>query len=259
MIYDEMLLEKQQLEKEIRYMERKVKTLPEGRLICTGTKDYPQYYQQVGTEKKYISKQNRRLAEELALKKYFTLRIRDSRRKLKGVCAYLKTSQPDLDATPRILHSTSKCAALLAPGFRPFHEDLAQWAQGNYVKNDKYPQQLRHETVNGLKVRSKSEAMIAMELAVYRIPFHYEEELELEDVRLYPDFTLRHPKTGEVLYWEHFGRLDDAGYQKNMCQKLQLYMRNGIFPSDRLIVTWETQNTPLSQKEIDYKIQKYLL
>ena len=70
--------------------------------------------------------------------------------------------------------------------------------------------------------------MIVRELVECKIPFHYEEELEIEGVRLYPDFTLRHPQTGVRIYWEHFGRLDDGRYQKILCQKLQLYMQGGI-------------------------------
>ncbi len=258
MMYDKMLLEKQRLEKEIRYMERKLKTLPEGRLVCAGTKDYPQYYQCIGSKKIYITKQNYAVAEQLALKKYLTLRIRDFRRKLKGVCAYLKANNPDLDTASKLLHSTSKCGRLLESYYRPENAELAQWTRDTYLQNKKYPDQLKHDTVIGLKVRSKSEAMIVRELVECKIPFHYEEELEIEGVRLYPDFTLRHPQTGERIYWEHFGRLDDARYQKNLCQKLQLYMQSGIFPSDQLIVTWETRDTPLTLSEIHYKIQKYL-
>ena len=135
-------------------------------------------------------------------------------------------------------------------------EQQAQWARDKYLQNKKYPDQLKHDTVIGLKVRSKSEAMIVRELVECKIPFHYEEELEIEGVRLYPDFTLRHPQTGERIYWEHFGRLDDGRYQKILCQKLQLYMQGGILPSDRLIITWETRENPLTLSEIHYKIQK---
>lgn len=258
MLYDAMQVEKRRLEQEICNMERKLETLPQGRLVCAGTKDYPQYYQCIGSKKIYITKQNYLIAEQLALKKYLLCRIRDFRRKLKGVCAYLTTTNPDLDTAPKLLHSTSKCGALLASCFRPENVSLAQWAREEYPQNKKYPDQLKHDTVMGLKVRSKSESMIVRELVACKIPFHYEEELEIDEVRLYPDFTLRHPQTGELYYWEHFGRLDDVRYQKILCQKLQLYMQAGIFPSDRLILTWETRNTPLTLKEIHYQIQKNL-
>ena len=57
-------------------------------------------------------------------------------------------------------------------------------------------------------MRSKSEAMIAMSLYVQKIPYRYECELKLGSITLFPDFTIRHPETGEIFYWEHFGMMD---------------------------------------------------
>ncbi|MBP3392868.1 MAG: hypothetical protein J6L76_08825 [Clostridia bacterium] len=259
MLYDDMLQEQKRLKQEIDYMERRIAALPEGTLICAGTQEEHQFYQSVGATRKYLSKQERHLAEALAEKKYYKARLKDARRQLKGIDAYLKMNNPALDTAPEFLQSSSKCCALLVPLFRPINAELAQWAEKPYPKNKKYPNQLKHDTVNGLKVRSKSESIIAMQLATYRIPFHYEEEQEIGGVRFCPDFTLRHPKTGELFYWEHFGRLDDPAYQKNLCQKLQLYMSDHIFPSVNLIITWESSEKPLTLNEIRYEIKKHFL
>ena len=61
-------------------------------------------------------------------------------------------------------------------------------------------------------LRSKSEAIIDMILYKNGIPFRYEEKIVLGDVILYPDFVIRHPKTGDFYYWEHFGMMDDEDY-----------------------------------------------
>ena len=44
------------------------------------------------------------------------------------------------------------------------------------------------------------------------IPFRYEDKLVLGDNTIYPDFTVRHPRTAEYYYWEHFGLLDEPKY-----------------------------------------------
>ena len=45
---------------------------------------------------------------------------------------------------------------------------------------------------------------------------------------IYPDFTIRHPMTGETFYWEHFGIMDDSQYCNNALSKLQRYVMKTI-------------------------------
>ena len=87
---------------------------------------------------------------------------------------------------------------------------------------------------------SKSEALIDMALFSHLIPFRYECELSLGTHILYPDFTIRHPKTDDIYYWEHFGLMDNPSYCQNVSFKLQQYSLNGIIPSIQLITTYET-------------------
>lgn len=47
------------------------------------------------------------------------------------------------------------------------------------------------------------------------------------------------------LLMEHFGIMDTPEYQKNAVDKVSLYMRHGIYPQDRLIITYETKEHPL--------------
>jgi hypothetical protein len=46
--------------------------------------------------------------------------------------------------------------------------------------------------------------------------------IQIQNVSIYPDFTIRHPVTGEVYYWEHFGMMDNENYAHNVYSKLQL-------------------------------------
>ena len=106
-------------------------------------------------------------------------------------------------------------------------------------------------------VRSKSEAMILMLLEQRHIPYRYESKLHLGNRDIYPDFTLIHPQTGKMLYWEHFGMMDDAKYYRDACAKLEFYLSNQIYPLDQLIVTFETKENPLTTEKIEKTIQLY--
>lgn len=128
-----------------------------------------------------------------------------------------------------------------------------------YDSNPKYPEQLTLKTSSGHFVRSKSEALIDMALFTHRIPFRYECALILGNDTFYPDFTIRHPKTGKTYYWEHFGLMDVPAYCKNVSSKLQHYSLNGIIPSIHLITTYETKENPLSPEVIEKIIEHYFL
>ena len=91
------------------------------------------------------------------------------------------------------------------------------------------------------------------------IPFRYEDKLLLDGIEVYPDFTVRHPVTGKITYWEHFGLMDDDVYRKNACSKIQLYCDNGIIPSVNLITTYETKQHPLDIDHVEAIIKEYFL
>jgi hypothetical protein len=60
------------------------------------------------------------------------------------------------------------------------------------------------------------------------------------------------------MYWKHFGMMDDALYVEKMVQKVALYEKNGIFQGESLIVTYETRNSPINQKQVLKMIQHFL-
>lgn len=98
-----------------------------------------------------------------------------------------------------------------------------------------------------------------MFLHTNKIPFRYECILHLGNTTIFPNFTIRHPKTGKVFYWEHFGLIDNTAYCQNMHSKLQLYTSHGIMPSIQLIATFETQSHPLCSEMVEKIIEYYFL
>ena len=128
-----------------------------------------------------------------------------------------------------------------------------------YQQNPHYKENLIHKTCSGNFVRSKSEVLIDMILFKNKIPFRYECSLSLGSTIYYPDFTILHPVTKEFFLWEHFGRMDEPSYAKNVAPKLNAYISHGYIPSINLITTYETKEHPLSPVTVENLVEEYFL
>lgn len=115
-------------------------------------------------------------------------------------------------------------------------------------------------TVRGERVRSKSEVIIADTLNRLLIPYRYEYPLELkEGVTFYPDFLCLNIRTRKEFIWEHLGMLDDAKYLENAIGKIKLYNDNNYYLGTNLIITMETQHSPINIRQLEQIINKYLI
>lgn len=232
--------------------------MPPGKLICCNHKNYSKWYQSDGHHKSYIPKQNQSLAEQLAQKKYLSLLLEDLENEKRALEFYLRHHAPTGKAE-KLLTEPSEYQKLLSSYFSPLSKELSDWMHAPYEHNMLHPEHLIYKNISGNTVRSKSEMLIDMCLHLHNIPFRYECALELEGTTLYPDFTLRHPQTGEYFYWEHFGLMDNVTYIDNACSKLRLYASHGIIPGIHLITTYETRDYPLSTEAIEKLIEYYFL
>ena len=259
MIYGRVQKEHLRLQRKLQELQAKIDDFPEGKLVCARNGDGYSWYNSNGHEKVYIPRKNRALAEQLAVKKYYTLQKAAWEKEKTALEFYLRHHSDFPDETVQKLWEHPAYRELLSPQFLPQAEQLKAWAQAPYERNPHYPEGLLHKTASGDLVRSKSEAMIAFLLYTHQIPFRYECALHLEEITIYPDFTIRHPRTGQWFYWEHFGRMDDPAYAKSTGMKLQQYISHGIIPSIQLIATYETLDAPLTTETIETMIQQYFL
>lgn len=113
-----------------------------------------------------------------------------------------------------------------------------------------------HFTAKGLKTRSKSEEIIGTRLEDQGFYFRYEPELNMNDKTVYPDFAILLKRRRRIVYWEHLGLIDDAGYVLQNLKKLEAYAKHGIFLGFNLIITYETKENPLTIVEVDQKIRE---
>ena len=259
MLYDEILREREKLQQYQDEIHMQLKNLPQGSFICSHNGNRTKWYESDGKTKKYIPKKERHLAEQLAFKKYLSLTSDYLANEIRALDYYLKQHSKNPNKALRLLTEDSDFQDLLHPFFTAPSKQLSAWQTASYEKNMKFPEQLIHKTSSGHLVRSKSESFIALYLHSHQIPFRYECALQLGETLLHPDFTICHPRTLQIYYWEHFGRMDDPTYARNVFSKLQLYANYKIIPSINLITTYETKEHPLNTTMIENIIEQYFL
>ncbi len=254
-----MLAESKRLEAEINSLRLQLSELPEGNILCIPNGKYSKWFLDTGQKRIYIPKENRILAENLCAKKYYLLLIHDLECEKKAIDLYLKQHSKNNFRSNSFLNTPSEYQKLLSSFFIPNEDTILNWMNAPFEQNPKHPDQLIHKTLSGKLVRSKSEAIIDTLLYVNQIPFRYECALHLGKHTIYPDFTILHPKTNKIFYWEHFGLMDDPNYCKSYHSKLQLYTSNKIIPSINLITTYETKENPLDPNYVKQQIENYFL
>ena len=111
----------------------------------------------------------------------------------------------------------------------------------------------------GERVRSKSEKILADFFYRRNILYKYEKPLNLKGFgTVYPDFTFLSKKTGQEIYWEHEGMMDKPEYARSAVRKIESYQKNEIYTGDRLILTFETEQSVLNTGVIEGLVKRYL-
>lgn len=115
-----------------------------------------------------------------------------------------------------------------------------EWWKKPYKEYWGYPEHKTRRSSRGQFMRSISEILIAEALYKYSIPFHYEEELEVDGKTYAPDFTFEGWDYNKF-YLEYFGRMSDAKYAKKNIIKLDDYYDIGLVPGGNLIVVFNSK------------------
>jgi len=143
--------------------------------------------------------------------------------------------------------------------FLPFLSKANIWASAEYDRNPYKPEERKHLTMQGFKVRSKSELYIAGELFKYGVPLRYEPKLELDEKTLYPDFQVAVKSKMRFVFWEHCGLVTNRQYMDNHKRKMEIYENNGIVPWRNLIVTYDDEEGKFNAREIEAAIRTKIL
>ena len=244
------------LEHMLQKIEKFLEKAPEGSLKWQYKNGKIYYYQQYlencsdQWKRRYIKKQNIELAQLLAQKQYYLLAKPVVEKQLKRLKNFIGIySDDELTNVYEALSEERKY--LVVPLKRSLKQKIETWKNEQYEANTKYPENLRYDTEQGEKVRSKSEVIIANLLYQKQKNLLYKYERPLQFVIdgqvkvFYPDFTILNVKTGKIVYWEHAGRMDDSYYVNDFIRKINLYINHGMLPGQDFVVSYETQNCPL--------------
>lgn len=133
------------------------------------------------------------------------------------------------------------------------------WAAEHTPSDDFYAEDLKSISQSGEKMRSGAEMYIASRLDHFGIPYRYEAPTAIPDISYVPDFTIMRPRDRKIIYWEHFGLINDREYVENNIRKVSTYIEYGICPWDNLILTYNNNSGGFDGRLIDSLISGWLL
>lgn len=258
---NEVYKELQHLDQLIEKCRKQLDKMPSGKLIVTRDRGHAKWFISTDGHKsgmQYLPKSERPLAEKLACKRYLTCVLDESLSQKKSLSSYLNNMEKSREGSLKIL-ANPEYQKLLKHSFTPLDKELEKWSESDYLPCPNHPENLKYPSPTGHVLRSKSEVIIDTALAMYKIPFRYEAPLTVNNDTYYPDFTIRHSKTGDFIYWEHFGLIDQTEYFNTCMSKLRSYLKLDLVPGINLITTYETNRHPLSPLLVDNLIHYYCL
>lgn len=135
--------------------------------------------------------------------------------------------------------------------------DVEAWPEASFPSN---PMEITTPciTSKGLATRSKSESIIATRLEELGLPFRYEQLVQLGNEIFFPDFIILLPDVRRLVYYEHFGMMDDPEYAKRALHKIEVYARHGIYLGVNFFASFEFKNMPFSVGDADKIISEIL-
>ena len=233
------------------WIEGELKKSPAGRIAIQKRGDSYRWYMYKDQKRQYLPKKSKQKAEDLAYKLYLETELEDINRNLLALESFLKLYGSRSGRAEALLEENPAIRELISPRLLAMPDDLERWANEEYEKSTEYSEFLKHPTVRGELVRSKSELQISYVLAKNHIPYRYECALPLNGLKFYPDFTTIRPFDRKIIIWEHFGLLDKPAYIDNATLKLNVYIKNGWIPGKNLIITTETEQFPLDIRQVE--------
>ena len=166
----------------------------------------------------------------------------------------------DIDEIEKVYTNLPEARKILVtPIVETKEEFVKKWESVEYEPME-ISDNIEFVSVNGVKVRSKSELIISNMLEKNGVCYRYEYPIILKGLgTVRPDFLCLNKRTLKEYVWEHFGMMDNIAYANKNIAKIQTYEQNGFFAGKNMIMTFESSMTPLSSATIKQMIEEYLL
>lgn len=252
--------ERNRLERIAEKTRKQLENAPDGTLRVSKCNKNVQYYRCALNNKQgtYIPKRNIELIRALAQKEYDKRVYRLAYKRLKQMEHILKNYEDDeVEQVYWKEHENKR--SVIEPVEETWEGKLERWKNKEYQGKGFLEGASLILTDRGERVRSKTEKIMADYFYSHGIEYKYECPLNLKGIGIvYPDFTFLSKITGEEIYWEHLGMVDVPNYARKMVKKIEAYENNGIFQGEKLILTYETEESILGSAKIAQMVEKYL-
>ncbi len=239
---------------------KKYKGLPNKRIIISQSNGCDQYYLvDKNTQKRnYVKKSEKDILTKIAQRDYELAINKELKKISKSLGKFLDAY--DVERIENIYGKMARARKLIVePCIETAEYYIEKWKAETYDSLT-FNDETEYFSNNGIRVRSKSELIIANSLEQKGIPYKYERPLFLDDLGMVrPDFTCLNVKTRKEYIWEHFGMMDNIAYANKNIGKINAYERNGFFPGKNMIVTFESSQNNISSNIIKAMLEQYLL
>jgi len=221
----------------------------------------PEYYLRLDSKDKsgrYLKRSEERLIRRLLQQRYDEKWVREAEREL----AFLERALKGYESFDRrgLYSELPRQAQQLIDAAEMSDADMVKlWLVQPYQGLPFRESAPELFTSGGLRVRSKSEILIAELLDRLEIPYRYECPLQLRGgITVHPDFTVLDVRNRRVFYWEHLGMMDDREYVRESLRKLNDYAASGYFPGRRLMLTYESASSTLNIRLAERQLREMM-
>ena len=234
-----------------------------GELMLTeqnGLKKYIQRIPATGNRKKerrYGIKRQPEILNGLVRKEYITKALKVIDMDIRAVDLAARRYKP-VDENS-VMESFVEKHPEIASGIYRTQFDENEWRNRFSRIEGYHSESLNQTAADGTRMRSKSEVYIASRLDHYGITYRSDCPTGIPGLYRIPDYTILRKRDDKILYWEHFGMMDDPEYRIDSHRKIEEYEAAGIVPWDNLIITYDTVKGGLRADLIEAMIHCWIL
>lgn len=271
-LLEELQNRKHEVALQIEKLEKSLQNAPESRLRVSMRKGHPRFYEVTGkgdTTGKYLTNDQGDRIKRLAQADYEKKALFMLRKESRLINALVKFYERANSMGEEFFSGPEELLpGLMIPARRelivPITMDqkayTENWLADSYERKGFSENAPVYMTKSKIRVRSKTEWMIAEMLENKEVPFYYERPIVLHGIgKIHPDFIVLNRKRRKTYFWEHLGMLDNETYRANALNRIEQYILNGYYPGRNLILTYESATNPINSKIIEKTIDTYLL
>jgi hypothetical protein len=251
---------KEQLEKIISCKSASLQQPCEGKLRVQKRKNTYQYFLRTDpkdTNGKYLTSDKQQIAAMIAQREYDERIVNVAKKELKLATDYVEMLRQD--SVTEVYESLNPGKQVIVkPIFMTDEQFVASWRSEKY-ETKPISDDIEFYSNSGVRVRSKSELIIANTLEQQNIPYRYEYPVRLKTLGIVrPDFMCLNVRKRQEYIWEHFGMMDNMGYANKNVAKIGDYQQSGYYQGKNMIMTFETSQHAISSNLINAMIEQYL-